>query len=84
MAEVGRPTVMTPEIIDKLEEGFLMGFTDREACLFAGIAPSTLYDFCQEDKEFSERKELLKEQIKMRAKQNIAHGILQEASLRQL
>lgn len=67
----GRPTVMTAETIGKLEEGFLMGFTDREACLFANINPSTLYDFCKENPDFSERKELLKENVKMRAKQNI-------------
>ncbi len=75
MENIGRPTVMTTETIAKLEEGFMLGFTDKEACLFAGIAPTTLYDFCQANKEFAERKELLKEQIKMRAKHNIAKAI---------
>lgn len=75
MAEIGRPTAMTEEVIRKLEDGFLKGFTDREACLFAGIAPSTLYKYCEENPDFSERKELLKEQIKMRAKDNIATAI---------
>lgn len=51
------------------------GLTDREACLFANIAPSTLYDFCKENPVFSERKELLKEQVKIRAKLNVAEGI---------
>lgn len=74
----GRPTVMTPENLIKLEEGFLKGFTDREACLYVGIAPSTLYDFCQDNKDFSERKELLKEQVKMKAKLNIAEAINKE------
>lgn len=71
MAEVGRPTSMTEETIAKLEQGFLMGFTDREASLYANINPSTLYRFCEENPDFSERKELLKENVKMRAKQNI-------------
>jgi len=52
-----------------------MGFTDREACLYADIAPSTLYKYCEEFPDFSERKELLKEQVKMRAKQNISKAI---------
>lgn len=73
--EVGRPTVMTADIISKLEDGFIKGFTDKEACLYADIAPTTLYDFCKDNKEFAERKELLKEQIKMRAKENISEGI---------
>src|SRR3990167_3654505 len=75
MAEIGRPTVMTPETIAKLEEAFLMALNDREACLFSNIAPSTLYAYCQENREFSERKELLKEQVKIKAKRNIADAI---------
>lgn len=71
MADVGRPSVMTPETLAKLEEGFLMGFTDREASLFAGINPSTLYRYCEDNPEYSERKELLKENVKMIAKKNI-------------
>ena len=39
MADVGRPTVMTAETIEKLEQGFLMGFSDREASLYVGISP---------------------------------------------
>lgn len=75
--DIGRPTKMTAETISKLEEGFMLGFTDKEACLFSGISPNTLYEFCKENKDFGERKELLKEQIKMRAKQNIAKGIME-------
>lgn len=66
---------MTDETIAKLEAGFLMGFSDREACLYADINPATLYRFCDDNPDFSERKELLKEQIKMRAKQNISEAI---------
>ncbi len=75
MAEIGRPTVMTPETIAKLEEGFISGLSDREACLYANINPATLYRFCEENPDFSERKELLKEQVKMNAKFNVATGI---------
>lgn len=71
----GRPRAIDKFVIAKLEKGFLMGFSDREACLFANINPATLYRFCEENPDFSERKELLKEQIKLRAKQNIAEAI---------
>ncbi|WP_206601387.1 hypothetical protein [Indiicoccus explosivorum] len=53
----------------------MKGLSDREACLYAGIAPSTLYEYCKDKPEFSERKELLKEQVKMRAKLNVANLI---------
>lgn len=66
---------MTQETVGKLEKAFLMGLSDREASLFADIHPSTLYKYCDEHPSFSERKELLKEQVKVRAKQNIAAGI---------
>lgn len=52
---------MTPETIQKLEQAFLMGCTDQEACLFAGIVPSTLYAYQVSEPEFSERKETLKQ-----------------------
>ncbi|MDT2685818.1 hypothetical protein [Enterococcus gallinarum] len=68
----GRPKKITDEVLQKLEQGFLFGFTDEEACLHADIGTSTLYSYCQENPEFSERKEQLKNRPKMRAKINIA------------
>ena len=53
----------------------MRGLSDREACIYADIAVSTLYDYCKKHKEFSERKELLKDNIKMKSKLNVAHGI---------
>ena len=76
MAEkIGRPTVMTEETIQKLEYAFMKGLTDLEACLYADISKSTLYNYCEENPSFMDRKELLKEQVKMRAKLNISEAI---------
>ncbi|GKH47087.1 hypothetical protein [Anaerotruncus massiliensis (ex Togo et al. 2019)] len=72
---MARPTKMTPEVIAKLEEAFGKGMSDREACCYADIAPSTLFRYCQRHERFSERKELLKENLKMRAKLNLAEKI---------
>lgn len=55
-----RPTVMTPEVIDKLEEAFAWGCTDIEACLHAGIARQTLYKYQEVHPEFIDRKEAIK------------------------
>lgn len=72
---MARPTVMTPEIIKKLEEAFLCGCTDVEACLFADIAPSTLYDYQQKNPEFSERKETLKSNPVLKARKVVLNAL---------
>ena len=33
----GRPTVFTPEVLQKLEQGFKIGLTDTECCCYADI-----------------------------------------------
>lgn len=73
--EVGRPTVMTNEVIQKLELAFLKGMTDREACVYADIATSTLYNYCNENPSFSERKETLKQQPTAKARINVTEAI---------
>lgn len=75
MEKIGRPTVMTIETISKLEQAFLQGLSDTEACLYADIGTATLYLYCQDNPDFSERKELLKEKVKMRAKLNVSDAI---------
>lgn len=71
----GRPTVMTPEAIAKLEDGFEYGFTDLEACLHAGISKDALYDYCEKHPEFTERKEILKRSPILLAKRNIVEEL---------
>lgn len=71
----GRPTVMTPEVVAKLEEAFMYAFSDAEACLYANISKNALYDYCQRNPEFTNRKELLKKKPNIKAKLNILKGI---------
>ena len=71
----GRPTKMTQGTLRKLEELFVKGLSDEEACLLADIGTTTLYDYCKENPVFSERKELLKQRVKTRAKLNISKAI---------
>lgn len=67
----GRPTVMTPEILAKLSEGFSKGFTDEEACLYADIATTTFYRYCTDNEDFREYKETLKKNPLILAKTTI-------------
>lgn len=43
----GRPTVMTKQALSKLRTAFMIGCTDKEACIHAGISESVLYRFCK-------------------------------------
>lgn len=77
----GRPTVVTEEVLRKLEEAFSYGCTDLEACLHANIGKSTLYDYQEANPAFAERKQELKENIKLHARLNLSHSILNEKSV---
>ena len=66
-----RPTVMTPEVIAKLEEAFSWGCTDIEACLWADIAEKTLYLYQEKHPEFIQRKNALKETPVLLARKSV-------------
>lgn len=72
----GRPTVITESVLLKLEQGFMYGFSDREACLYANVSPSALYTYCDKHPEFKERKEQLKDQPKIQAKINVMKSMI--------
>lgn len=73
--DTGHPTVMTPETISKLEQAFSLGCTDMEACFFANIGKSALYNYQKEHPEFVERKEALKEKMIFAARTVIANSL---------
>lgn len=58
--EEGRPTVMTQDVVRKLESAFVYDCTVEEACLEAGIAKSTYYKFLEEHPTFSDRVDRLR------------------------
>ena len=80
----GRPTVMTDDVIAKLEEAFSNGATDLQACFIANISKDSLYRYIENNPEFSERKEALKDDIKYKAKRlikgEIEKGNVQQAN----
>ncbi len=72
---MSRPTVMTPEVIAKLEEAFAWGCTDVEACLWAGIAEPTLYLYQDKNPKFIERKKALKETPVLLSRKAVVNAI---------
>jgi hypothetical protein len=71
----GRPEKITISILNKLEEAFLLGCTDEEACLSADISPRTLYKYQERNPEFIQRKELLKNNPVYKARKSVVESI---------
>lgn len=66
---------MTETTIQKLEYAFSLGCPDKEACLYAGISQQTLYNYQKENPAFIERKEALKDNIVILARQTVLEKV---------
>lgn len=71
----GRPPVMTPAVVGKVELGFSKGLNKTECAKFAGISRDTLYEYIKENPKFSDRIEELQSHPSMKAKINLADRI---------
>jgi hypothetical protein len=71
----GRPSVMTRFTLEKLRIAFLMGASEREACLFAGIHRTTLYRYQAENPDFCDQKEAWQNWLVIEARKIIANAI---------
>lgn len=78
---MARPTIMTPEVIAKLEEAFAWGCTDIEACLWADIAIATLYKYQERVPEFVDRKAALKETPVLLARKSVVNKLSKDGKL---
>lgn len=73
--KVGRPPKLTQETINKLEEAFLVGANDMQACFYAGISDTALYNYQKKHPEYVYRKQALKQSLQLRAKHALAASI---------
>lgn len=71
----GRPPKITKDVLQKLEDAFMFCYTDEEACLYAGIAPRTLYYYQEKHPNFMQRKEALRLTPNLKAKAELVKGI---------
>lgn len=74
-AFMGRPTVMTKQTLAKLEMAFRMDCNEREACIFAGIDPATLYRYKQKNPDFCIEIDEWKESLPIMSRAVIAERI---------
>ena len=56
----GRPTVITPEIVAKLENAFAQGFNVTHACGMADISRDAYYGFIKKNPDFTDKIEWLR------------------------
>lgn len=71
----GRPTVMTPEVLKKLEDAYLCDATHLQAAIYAGITEQTLHNYKRDHPKFFERIEQLRGMVSFKAKLNIKKSI---------
>lgn len=75
MTKVGRPTKITPDIINKIIEVAALDGSVEEMAMFAGIHPSTLYNRLKEDKEFQDRITALRNKPVLLARRTIIKDV---------
>jgi len=71
----GRPRKINKDVLQKLEDAFSNALPDKEACLYAGIAPQTLYNYQKRNPKFVERKEQLKLTPNIAARKSIVAAL---------
>ena len=68
-------TKMTEETIGKLAQAFAIGATGKQACDYADIDPSTLWQWEKDNPELSKYFDRMREKLPLKSKQNIALAI---------
>lgn len=71
----GRPTVMTPEVLNKLDQAFMFWMNNTEACLYADIAEKNFYNYAKANDGYLQKAKSLREKPSMVAKANIVRSI---------
>ncbi len=75
MAEVGRPTKLTPETVTKLEEVFAIDGTVEEACFYAEISRNAYYEWIKANPALNDRFEALRQRPFLKARQTIVKAL---------
>ena len=71
----GRPTVMTDEVVRKIEHAFSVGCSDIEACCYADVSRTALHEYTNRTDDYANRKEMLKSNPLVQAKFIISQAL---------
>lgn len=77
----GRPSKLTPEVIQKLEYAFSIGASVNEACLYADIGRSTFFEWQQDNPKLADRFETLRDNPIFVARESVYKGIKRDPKL---
>lgn len=73
--KVGKPTKMTPEVLDLLRQAYMWGANNLEASTYANISSRTLYEYLSKNPEFHHKIEEWKSNPLLRAKKKVVEDI---------
>lgn len=76
---MGRPTVVTTEVVSKLEYAFVYDSTVEQACLYAGISTKTYYRFVEKEPDFRDRIAELREASILVLRQTVLSEAVEDA-----
>ena len=73
---VGRPTVITQEVIRKLEEVFAIDGSVEEACFYADIGKTAFFEWQKRNPEYAERFEALRQKPVLKARETVIKDLV--------
>ena len=71
----GRPTKLSDDIVNKLEQCFSIDASVEEACYYCDISRQTFYEWMKADAVLSDRLERLRSKPILAARQEVVNGI---------
>ena len=77
---MARPTKMTPEVRQKIEEAAAIDASVEEIAFYAGISRDTLWRWCKADPELSDRIEALRQKPVLKARQTVVKSLEEPGS----
>ena len=78
---VGRPTIWSDDVLQKLEYAFKLGCTNREACLHADISEASLYERLKQNEEYLEKVTAWKETPILLARTSVVEALKDDPDL---
>lgn len=73
--KIGRPTVFTEEVLQKLIYAYSIGCNDIESALYADVSSSALHTYIRNNPDFKLRRDELKRNPILKAKQTVYNAV---------
>lgn len=80
-SEIGRPTSITEDVVNKLEDIIKMGGTITQACTYAKISREAYYNRYNADPLFHDKMDTAKEYLLVESKQLVHNAIIKDKDL---